>query len=351
MIEVRKAHELDIVELTEDLPEYDLKKGAQGTVVEVFDKPEEAYMVEFLEDAGAVSKIADWVKPEQIKNINVIANEFCKKGIEELNELKFVEALRNFRKAVNLIPSYVGAMHNSLAQSIGPSEDWGKFIFSMQLVRLVNPDYEIARENLAIAYLNHGVEIAKSGKYEESITIFHQALGVEASQEVITLIKENIAASYSALGIQAFRNGDMKRSLALFRSAHFIASNEMTRRNFAKAHFHFGNFCSNTGDMKNAIYSYQLAEDAGLMLPEVLNNHACALADSGQFTGAMMLLETALMLSPDDEIIKSNLSKLIEISQVPAPDVKTLRRNLITEGSEIDFLSPPMNTVGLHVAV
>jgi hypothetical protein len=69
MLEVTKAHELDIVELTEDLPEYGLLRGAQGTVLLVFDKPEEAYMVEFLEDEGEVSKIADWVKPGQIKNV------------------------------------------------------------------------------------------------------------------------------------------------------------------------------------------------------------------------------------------------------------------------------------------
>ena len=69
MIEVRKAHELDIVELTEDLPEYGLRRGAQGTVVEVFDQPEEAYMIEFLENSGESSKIADWVKPSQIKRV------------------------------------------------------------------------------------------------------------------------------------------------------------------------------------------------------------------------------------------------------------------------------------------
>jgi hypothetical protein len=57
---------LDIVELTEDLPEYDLCRGARGTVLEVFGEPEEGYMIEFLEDSGAISKIADWVRPEQI---------------------------------------------------------------------------------------------------------------------------------------------------------------------------------------------------------------------------------------------------------------------------------------------
>jgi hypothetical protein len=69
VIEVRKAHELDVVELTEDLPEYGLRRGAQGTVVEAFDQPEEAYMIEFLEDSGETSKIADWVRPSQIKNV------------------------------------------------------------------------------------------------------------------------------------------------------------------------------------------------------------------------------------------------------------------------------------------
>ena len=75
MIELKKAHELDIVELTEDLPEYGLHKGAQGTVVEVFDRPEEAYMIEFLEDSGATSKIADWVKPDQIINVAPFVKE------------------------------------------------------------------------------------------------------------------------------------------------------------------------------------------------------------------------------------------------------------------------------------
>jgi Domain of unknown function (DUF4926) len=69
MIEVKKAHELEVVELTEDLPEYDLRRGARGTVVEVFDAPEEAYMIEFLEDSGAISKIADWVRPSQFRNV------------------------------------------------------------------------------------------------------------------------------------------------------------------------------------------------------------------------------------------------------------------------------------------
>lgn len=82
MIELKKAHELDVVELTEDLPEYGLHQGAQGTVVEVFDSPEEAYMIEFLEDSGASSTIADWVRPDQIKIIERFAKEYEEQDAE-----------------------------------------------------------------------------------------------------------------------------------------------------------------------------------------------------------------------------------------------------------------------------
>ncbi|HYH85618.1 MAG TPA: DUF4926 domain-containing protein [Pyrinomonadaceae bacterium] len=351
MLETKKAHELDIVELTEDLPEFGLRRGEQGTVVEAFEHPEEAYMIEFVDESDASSRIAYGVKPNQITNIDAIAKDSFNTGIKALDKGEFVEALRSFRKAANLIPSYVRVLHNSLAQSIGPHEDWDKFIFAMQLVRLIDPDYEIARDNLTIAYLNSGVQEAKNGKYEESIRFFHAALGIEAAPEIIALVKENIAASYTAFGMRAFHNGDIQGALAHFRSARFFASNEVTRQNFGKAHFHYADFCSRAGNLEMAIDSYQRAEDAGLMLPEVLNNHACALANSGQFLGAIMVLETAHNLAPTDEIIKSNLSKLLKINQVSAPNKEIMPRDFVTEDIKLDFLIHTMNTVNLRLSV
>src|SRR5215212_7500893 len=118
MIETKKAHELDIVELTEDLPEFGLSKGERGTVVEVFDNPEEAYVLEFVDESGESSKLAYGVKPDQFENIELLAKDFYRRGMEAIEEGDFVEALRNLRTAANLIPSYVRGMHNSLAQFI-----------------------------------------------------------------------------------------------------------------------------------------------------------------------------------------------------------------------------------------
>ena len=67
MLETRKFQELELVELLEDLPEYDLKKGEIGVVVEVFDTPSEAYDLEFVDESGRSSRFAYSVRPNQIK--------------------------------------------------------------------------------------------------------------------------------------------------------------------------------------------------------------------------------------------------------------------------------------------
>ncbi|HKP13982.1 MAG TPA: DUF4926 domain-containing protein [Blastocatellia bacterium] len=68
MLTTRKAQELDVVELTEDLPEFGLKKGERGAVVVAFDNPDEAYDLEFVDESGE-PRFAYAVKPGQIKTV------------------------------------------------------------------------------------------------------------------------------------------------------------------------------------------------------------------------------------------------------------------------------------------
>jgi len=70
MTEARKAQLLDVVEMVEDLPEYGVKRGEKGAVIEVFDNPEEAYMIEFVDESGTSSRIADVVRPNQIRMLH-----------------------------------------------------------------------------------------------------------------------------------------------------------------------------------------------------------------------------------------------------------------------------------------
>jgi hypothetical protein len=78
MLTTRKAQELDVVELTEDLPEFGLKKGEIGAVVVAFDQPDEAYDLEFVDESGK-SRFAYAVKPRQIKSVDETAREALNK--------------------------------------------------------------------------------------------------------------------------------------------------------------------------------------------------------------------------------------------------------------------------------
>lgn len=48
---------LDVVRLTRDVPEEGLRRGDRGTVVEVFESPEEAYEVEFTDAHGRTTAL------------------------------------------------------------------------------------------------------------------------------------------------------------------------------------------------------------------------------------------------------------------------------------------------------
>lgn len=330
MIDVTKAHELDIVELTEDLPEYDLKKGAQGTVVEVFDKPEEAYMIEFLEDSGVTSKIADWVKPGQIRNIDALAKEIYAQGMNDLQQGNMIEAARNVRRAIELIPSYIRVLHESLRKSLAEKKDWQRFITAMRFVRLIDPSYDIARHNLAIAYLNYGVQEATGGNYEAALQLFQYALRIETPIHITNLIKENIVASHTSLGMQAHEKGAFELSKQHFEAAYTFLIADRTRHNLGISYYYLATFYSNEGDLQKAITCYEWAEDSGLITPDILNNHACALAVSGEVGEAILLLESAQALAPEDEVIKSNLARALQSA-----------KELVTETPIINFLPTP----------
>ena len=89
MPKTEKTKLLDIVELVEDLPDYGVKRGEQGVVVEVFDEPVEGYILEFGDPSGTSSRLAYWVKPEQVRTVT--SNK-----ARELDEVEVAEDLPEY---------------------------------------------------------------------------------------------------------------------------------------------------------------------------------------------------------------------------------------------------------------
>ena len=102
MLETKKFEELQLVELLEDLPEYDLAKGEIGVIVEAFETPGKAYDLEFVAESGRSSKFAYSVKPEQIRSV-----DHPKEGLEAGGSTTAVKAnLHDVVEVAEDLPEY-----------------------------------------------------------------------------------------------------------------------------------------------------------------------------------------------------------------------------------------------------
>jgi tetratricopeptide (TPR) repeat protein len=339
MLEIKKAHELEVVELTKDLPQYGLSKGDQGTVLEVFDQPEEAYLIEFIDDNEKTSKIADWVLPDQIENVDLQGKPFFERGISLLKEGNDLEAAELLRRAVSFWPSYLRLLHNIIGKNFAENRDWEQFIAGMRFLLEIEPAYDTAKRNLAIGFLNYGVKKANEGNLIEALELFTRAFSMEGPREFIELVRENMAAAHVGLGIKSHKEGDFEKTVTHMQAAYMFISDARTRRNLALAYLNIADRDFFEGKHRAAITNYVLAEEAGLLTPEGLNNRAIAHLYSEQVDQAIVALEIGLKLDPGNQITRSNLTLLKANRQA-------LKRELIgsfqTEHYESQYQTMPL---------
>jgi tetratricopeptide (TPR) repeat protein len=331
MIETMKAHEGDRVELTEDLPKYGLKRGQRGFVIEAFEEPGEAYDLEFEDEDGEFLGFAYSVKPEQMINIYAVAGEAFERGLVLLNEGKLFEAEREFQGAIGLKPNYISVLHNSIVRSFEDSEDWQGRINAMRFVLRVAPKYELARNNLAVAYMNYGVQKASEGNIESALYLYTIALGIAVAPDIVSDLRKNLAASHTELGIHAYGKGEFLASLSHMRQACALHSCEQTRHNLGLAYVYMALSVFNEGKLEDAIGLFERAEETGLLLPQSLSDYGATLALSGRLDEAIRAFERALELDPENTIAQRNLT----LARMEAAD------GFITEAINTAFLPVP----------
>ena len=332
MLDTKKAHELDIVELTEDLPEYGLQRGARGTVVEVFDEPEEAYMLEFVDESGTSSTFADWVKASQITNIDAIAEEAFERGITFFNNGEIGEAEKSFKLSIELNPRYKTKVRNVVQDSFGNKGDWEEAIRPLRLLLRIDPADMDSRDSLAIAWLNCGVQNAREGNISQALVCFRRAAALDPSPDVLSILKDNIAIAYRQLGIQAYERGALKDTQYYMSQAFMLSPNKSTRRNLGIANAYLAHAYLKKRKYRAALVFFEAAEDAGLMSPELLNNYGVALAYEDRLDEANAAFEKAQKLKTGADIILGNLAKLRNM--VSAAD-------FITEELKTEFVPLP----------
>jgi tetratricopeptide (TPR) repeat protein len=340
MLEIRKAQELDLVEVLEDLPKYDIKKGEVGVVVEAFDNPDEAYDLEFVDQSGQ-SRFAYSVKPNQIRSVEETAKEAFERGLVFIEEGKPFEAEREFQRAIDLRPAYIVDLHNLICRTFENTIEWEKLIVALRLVSRLNPDYEVegynisffVRNNLAMAYQNYAIQKANEKDLQTALVYFGFAMGVASRSETISLIRKNLSIAYTSLGIQATQSRDYITSLECMRRACEIDSNDMTRHNLGLAYAQAAKHFLDQYDYEKAASVFEHAIDIGLVFAELLNDYGMALAISGHQDDAILALQRAMKLTPDNETIQHNL-RLVESGAIAGFNTEEIKAEF--------YPTPPM---------
>jgi superkiller protein 3 len=245
-------------------------------------------------------------------------------GICLLNEGKLSDAQRAFRKAIDLRPSYIGVLHNSIVKSFEGSDDWQRRIEAMRIVLRLDPGYGVARDNLAIAYLNYGVQKVHKGQRDDALTLFLSAIGVACSEDVADRIKQNLAAWYTSSGLEAYEAckaeklrgnySDAERNLmaSVNNMARACAQkqSEQTRHNLGLAYGFLALFYLDIQRPNESVYWFEMTEDTGLLLQGLLNDYGVALVAVGRWADAILAFERALELDPESEVVQWNLGSL-----------------------------------------
>jgi tetratricopeptide (TPR) repeat protein len=314
----QKAFEGDVVELFVDIPAFNVKRGQRGIVITSFDEPE-AYDLELEDESGDFMGFAYSINPDQFTNLS--RNAFVR-AMEAVERVDLVTAERELRTATDLRPDYIGGFVMSILATVpkgleerGFAENVSYLIPLLRLANRVDPTYEFARFNLAVAFLNFGVAKARKKSYHEAIELFYSAFGIRTDLETEALIKTNIVKAFTALAKDAFQDDRVEEGFGYIRTAFLVLQDETTRRNLGLAYGNLGVFYMKSQLFEFALKQFERAEDSGVILPEYLNDRGVCLVFLGRINEAIGVFERVLEIDPQNDNAQYNLIKLKQMSE------------------------------------
>lgn len=251
--------------------------------------------------------VATYTKLVDKLSIQLINQEAFEKGFFLLiNNTDLIEAKNCLLQAINSTPAYLGVLNNALIQKYQQDNNHNDAIRAFQFFLDIKPDYELARNNLAMLFISYGLDLCKqafslklnnnpkeitfiapnpnSTAYIEAINYFNKSLSVATSDQ-ISKVRKTISQLYAEL-----------------------ASTLLEKRLY----------------IMSAEY-FQIAENSGFISPEVYNDHAVALALAGYYKEAQFKLHQALELDPNNSKTKANYQKL---SKNRSTNLKTILKTI-----------------------
>jgi tetratricopeptide (TPR) repeat protein len=273
------------------------------------------------------------------------AHEAFDRGWKFFNKGKRPEAKKEFRKSIELMPSYLGFLNNQLGKNVSP-DDKKLMVDFMNFLLEVGPTSQLARRNLVVAYINYGIELAKRGNIIAAIRQFKLSKEVTDNKELTDLINENLAAAYTELGRKADQNRDLEETARDMLIAFSFLENHITRGNAKRALEQLATDYLQKTAFKKAIEIFEKLEQLFGLLPELKNDYAIALACLNRTEEGVTVLKTLLQnksnLSEDIlNCVQDNLATMeqqYKISEQNKTSLKRLSPKISSESNRTNLL-------------
>jgi tetratricopeptide (TPR) repeat protein len=320
---------LDVVEFEDSSLGASVKRS--GTVVETFGEPPSAVLIEIMNPEGVpeslVAKKVEEIKtmweakPPAERATPTEAQQYLENGFLYLQNGLIGRAKEQFAKAFSLDVD----RRASLLESTNVLARRGKLDAAIRVYSLLlelQPEYELARENLAAAYVQRGVQRGRTGLLDQAIEDFKTALMLRPRrQESLVLIQKNLVAAYTHLAVQHSNMNLYAEAVAYFVFAFELEPSDPTQRNLALALIASAAAKTEGGSPVPSEDFFRQAIQMGLTLSQCLNAYGATLAHHGRISEATLALERAVRVDPKNEMARNNLETLLR--QEPPGDLPT----------------------------
>jgi len=244
-------------------------------------------------------------------------------GNEFVDEKKYVEAIKNFRRSLalqsNLLLAKKGIVnaYNSLAMRTAAVETMDSLQKSMSYLDKAEAIFKNSgdtRRKRALVLYKMGIVLLKQKKSREAVLKFEESKNLDP--KFAKLARGYLSTAHNNRGVALLKEKDFNGAISEFESALVLNPNtNMGNENLATAHLNMGiNFLEKRSYM-NALSEF----DKALKLrPDfmkaieakslVYNNRGVDTLEAGNVSEAIALLDKAVLLSPQSKSANRNLA-------------------------------------------
>jgi len=320
---------LDVVEFEDSSLSASVKRT--GTIVETFGQPPNEALIEILDSQGVPESFVS----KKIEEITTVweaksrteaaepkeAKQYFENGFLYLQNGLIGRAKEQFARAFSLDKDLRASLLES-ANILVRKGNLEAALLVYSLLLELQPEYELARESLAAAYVQRGIHRGRTGLLDQAIEDFKTALMLRPRrQESLVRIQKNLVAAYTHLAVQHSNMNLYSEAVAYFGLAFELEPSYLTQRNLAIALIASSAAKTESKSQVPSEDFFKRAIQMGLTLSQCLNAYGATLAHHGRIPEAVLALERAVQVDPQNEMARNNLETLLR--QDPPGDLPT----------------------------